>query len=117
VIFYVQSNIQIRPTSVSLSSSRLQLDPKAAVVIRSHTHTHTLTQIHLWPSGLCPGLPRWAGTRTNLDFTEARDSEWQWHLLGYMQICTSPLQADHDNTRTSPYLDGFSYFNQGISFL
>jgi len=25
---------------------------------------------------------------TNLDFTEARDSEWQWHQLGYMQVCT-----------------------------
>jgi len=36
----------------------------------------------LWPSGLCLGLPGWAGTRTNLDFTEARDSELQWHQLG-----------------------------------
>jgi len=25
----------------------------------------------------------------NLDFTEARDSEWQWNQLGYMQVCTS----------------------------
>jgi len=32
--------------------------------------------------------------KTNLDFTEARDSEWQWHQLGYMQVCTS-LQADN----------------------
>jgi len=31
---------------------------------------------------------------TNLDFTEARDGEWQWHQLGYMQVCTS-LQADN----------------------
>jgi len=22
------------------------------------------------------------------DFTEARDSEWQWHQLGHMQVCT-----------------------------
>ena len=28
-----------------------------------------------------------------LDFTEARDSEWQWHQLGHMQVCTS-LQTD-----------------------
>jgi len=27
--------------------------------------------------------------KTNLDFTEARDSEWQWHQLGRMQICSS----------------------------
>ena len=27
--------------------------------------------------------------KTDLDFTEARDSEWQWHQLGRMQVCTS----------------------------
>jgi len=32
--------------------------------------------------------------KTSLDFTEARDSEWQWHQLGYMQVCTS-FQADN----------------------
>jgi len=28
-----------------------------------------------------------------MDFTEARDSEWQWYQLGYMQVYTS-LQTD-----------------------
>jgi len=28
-------------------------------------------------------------------FTGARDSEWQWHQLGYMQICTSPQTDNH----------------------
>ena len=32
--------------------------------------------------------------KTNLDFTEARDSEWQWHQLGSMQVCTL-LQTDN----------------------
>jgi len=32
--------------------------------------------------------------KTNLDFTEARDSEWQQHQLGHMQVCTS-LQTDN----------------------
>jgi len=32
--------------------------------------------------------------RTNLDFTKARDSEWQWHQLGHMQVCIS-LQTDN----------------------
>ena len=27
--------------------------------------------------------------KINLDFNEARDSEWQWHQLGHMQVCTS----------------------------
>jgi len=38
--------------------------------------------------------------KTNLDFTEARDSEWQWHQLGHMQVCTS-LQTDN-HARTPP---------------
>jgi len=40
--------------------------------------------------------------KTSLDFTEARDIEWQWHQLGHMKVCTllhkdnqhpPPLQA------------------------
>jgi len=38
--------------------------------------------------------------KTNLDFTEARDSDWQWHQLGHMQVCTS-LQSDN-YTSTPP---------------
>jgi len=38
--------------------------------------------------------------KTNLDFTEARDSEWQWHQLGHMQVCTL-LQTDN-HASTSP---------------
>jgi len=38
--------------------------------------------------------------KTDLDFAEARDSEWQWHPLGHMQACTS-LQADN-HASTSP---------------
>jgi len=37
-------------------------------------------------------VSRYRKSKTNLDFTEAIDSEWQWHQLGHMQICTS-LQA------------------------
>ena len=28
--------------------------------------------------------------KTNLDFTEARDSEWQWNPLGHMQLHLAP---------------------------
>ena len=38
--------------------------------------------------------------KTNLDFTEARDSEWQWHQLGHMQVCIS-VQTDN-LARTTP---------------
>jgi len=67
---------------------------------------HTYMYI-LRPSGLCLGLPGWADTRTNLDYTEARDSEWQWHELGHMQICTSSqtdyMPAPHHSVFYSPY--------------
>ena len=33
--------------------------------------------------------------KTNLDFTEARDNEWQWHQLGYMQVCISHQTDNH----------------------
>jgi len=36
--------------------------------------------------------------KTNLDFTQARDSEWQWNHLGYMQVCTSPQTDNHAST-------------------
>ena len=36
------------------------------------------TQVSLYQKG-----------KTSLDFTEARDSEWQWHQLGLIQVCTS----------------------------
>ena len=50
---------------------------------------------------LCLGLPGSAGTRkvkTNVDFTEARDSEWQWHQLGHMQVCTLLQTDNHAST-------------------
>jgi len=43
--------------------------------------------------------------KTNLDFIEARDSEWQWHKLGQMQVCTL-LQTN--NHASSPPLSFFT---------
>jgi len=36
--------------------------------------------------------------KTNLDFTETRDSEWQWHQLGHMQVCTWLQTDNHAST-------------------
>jgi len=43
-------------------------------------------------------VSRYQKGKTNLDFTEARDSEWQWHQLGHMQICTSLHTDNHAGT-------------------
>jgi len=56
---------------------------------QTHTHTRLTTRVSRYQKG-----------KTNLDFTEARDSEWQWHQLGYMHVCTS-LQTDN-HTSTPP---------------
>jgi len=49
--------------------------------------------------------------KTNLDFTEARDSEWQWHQLGHMQVC---ILFQADNHASTPPL---SFFTGRMSFL
>jgi len=43
---------------------------------------------------------RYQKGKTNLDFTGARDSEWQWHQLGHMQVRIT-LQTDN-HTSTPP---------------
>jgi len=50
-------------------------------------------------------VSRYQKGKTNLDFSEARDSEWQWHQLDHMQVCTSLQTDNHANTSplTSPH--------------
>jgi len=46
-------------------------------------------------------VSRYQKGKTNLDFTEATDNEWQWHQLGQMQVYTS-LQTDNHHASTPP---------------
>jgi len=65
-------------------------------LIRIHTHTHT----HPF-NGHFSGttqVSRYQRGKTNLDFTEARDSEWQWHQVEHMQVCTSLQTNNHAST-------------------
>ena len=73
--------------------------------ISLHTHTRLTALFQDYP-----GEPVQKG-KTNLDFTGARDSEWQWHQLGHMQVCTS-LQTD--NHASTPPL---SFFTGRMPFL
>jgi len=61
------------------------LDFKTA--LKHITHYTRLT-------ALFPGLHRSAGTRK----VKPRDSEWQWHQLGRMQVCTSIQTDNHAST-------------------
>jgi len=49
-------------------------------------------------------VSRYQKGKTSLDFTEARDSEWQWHQLGHMQVCTSLQTDDHASTLPLSFL-------------
>ena len=69
--------------------------------------THTSTDLFLvdtrpfnGPFSGTTQVSRYQKGKTNVDFTEARYSEWQWHQLGHMQVCTS-LQTDN-HTSTPP---------------
>ena len=89
--------------SYSALVTRSQYDNAGADLPTGRFWTHTHTRL----MALFPGIPKWASTRkvkTNPDFTEARDSEWQRHQLGRMQVCTS-LQTD--NHASMPPLSSF----------
>ena len=70
-------------------------------------HTHTFNG----PFSRTTRVSRYQKGKTNLDFTVARDSEWQWHQLGHMQVCTL-LQTD--NHASNPPL---SFFTGRMPFL
>ena len=68
---------------------------KANVFVYNCTYTHT--PIYRPFVQDYPGKPVTEG-KTNLDFTEARDSERQWHQLDRMQVCTSLQTDNHAST-------------------
>jgi len=63
------------------------------------THTHTHTHPFNVPFSGTTQVSRYQKGKTNLDFTEARDSEWHWHQLGHhMQVSTSLQTDNHAST-------------------
>jgi len=65
------------------------------------TRTHTAVQrpFFSWTTQ----VSQYQKGKTSLDFTEARDSEWQWHQLG-MRICISLQTDNHASTPTLSFL-------------
>ena len=66
----------------------------------THTHAHAHAHTHSFngPLSRTTRVSQYQKGKTNLDFTEARDSEWQWHQLGHMQVCTSLQTNNHAST-------------------
>ena len=82
---------------LTLPKWQMQAGRLCTCVTDRHTDTRTHAQSHTnpfnGPFSRTTQMSRYQKGKTNLDFTEARDSEWQWHQLGHMQVCTS-LQTD-----------------------
>ena len=51
-------------------------------------------------------VSRYQKSKTNLDFTEAKNNEWQWHQLGHMQVCTSLKTDNHASTPPLSFFTG-----------
>jgi len=62
---------------------RFVLIPVLLLFFVIHTHTHPFNG----PLSGTTEVSRYQKGKPSLDFTEARDSEWQWHQLGH--ICKS----------------------------
>jgi len=62
--------------------------------LKTHTHTHPFNG----PLSGTTHVSRYQKGKINLDLTGARDSEWQWHQLGHMQICTLLQTDNHAST-------------------
>jgi len=65
---------------------------------QSPEHTHTHTRAFNGPFSRTTQVSRYQKGKTNLEFTEARDSEWQRHQLGHMQVCISLQTDNHAST-------------------
>ena len=71
------------------------------IIFNQHTHTHTHTHPFNGPLSRTTQVSRYQKGKSNLDFTEARDSEWQWYQLGRMQV-------QIDNHASTPLLSFYS---------
>ena len=67
------------------------------------------TYIHPFNGPLCrtTRVSWYQKGKANMDFTEAKDSEWQWHQLGRMQVCTSLQTDNHASTPPLIFFTGW----------
>ena len=101
-----------RTCSITLHDSNEQNSCSAHIDLL----TSTSISDELWPwhntdpfNGPFSGttrVGRYQKGKTNLDFAEARDSEWQWHQLGHMQVCTSLQTNNHASTSPLNFFTG-----------
>ena len=74
---YSKSNRIVTENTVNIMLSWIQCTDEYNPL----THTHNLFN---GPLSGTTRVSRYQKGKTNVDFNEARDSEWQWHQLGHM---------------------------------
>ena len=87
-------------TTLRCSKNRRFITIIKVAQIATQTHTHPFNS----PFSGTTQVSRYQKGKTNLDYTEARDSEWQCHQLGYMQVCTSLQTDNHASTTPLSFL-------------
>jgi len=92
-----------RRNSVSKLRQKKAMKPRSVgkpSVYEYYTHTQLVN------SPLFRNIPvsQYQKGETNLNFTKAKDSEWQWHQLGDMQVCISLQTDNHASTPPLSFL-------------
>ena len=88
-----------------------QISNKCKITNIQSTHTHPFKGPL---SGSTP-VSQYQKGKTDLDFTGARDSEWQWHQLGDMQVCISLQTDNHASTSLLKHTIMIHYISQYLS--
>jgi len=98
-------NVASNYRPISLTS---QLCKVFETIVRDQVIEFLETNVHTHPfNGSFSGTTResqYQKGKTNLDFTEATDSEWQWHQLDHMQVCISFQTNNHASTPPLSFL-------------
>ena len=97
---YARQRSQTTIPSVSRPFTPSTVKTACDSVWQSHTHARTHAHTHPFngPLSGTTRVSRYQKCKTNMNFTDARDSEWQWHQLGHMQVCTSFQTDNHAST-------------------
>jgi len=89
-------------TAYNIHTQTASLTYSISTVMTSTHLTHT--QPFSGPLSRNTRVSRYQKDKTNLDLTKARDSEWQWHQLGRMQVCASLQTDNHASTPPLSFL-------------
>ena len=89
----------------TLPKTTMKMTPLSAwLCVCAHTHTYN------GPLSRTIGVSQYQKYKNNLDFTETRQSEWRWHQLGHMQVCTSLQTYNHASTPALSFFTGQMLF-------